>query len=68
MGKNTVVCLDYKQSGAGEIHPAPIFDMNEVRPTINQRLDARRVLKTILNRVQKYTGVVYQAVIWNDQT
>ena len=68
VGKNTVVCLDFKQSGAGEVHSAPIFDMIEVRPTINHRLDARRVLKIILYRVQKYTGFVYQAVTRNDQS
>jgi transposase len=48
------------------VHPAPIFDMIEVRATINQRKGAGVQLKTILNRIQKYKGFVYKSISWNE--
>ncbi|MFK8083488.1 MAG: hypothetical protein AB8B97_24675 [Granulosicoccus sp.] len=47
-------------------HPAPLFDMMKVRTTINQKVGAGVLLKTILNRVQKFKGFVYKSVTFND--
>ena len=49
------------------MHSAPIFDMIELRTTINQRQDAGVLVKTILNRVQKFKGFVYKSVSWCEQ-
>jgi transposase len=41
--------------------------MIELRTTINQRQDAGVLVKTILNRVQKFKGFVYKSVSWCEQ-
>jgi len=40
--------------------------MMKVRTTINQKKEARVLVKTMLNRVQKYKGFVYKSVTFND--
>jgi hypothetical protein len=39
-----------------------------VRTNIYQRKGAEVLLKTILNRVQKYKGFIYESLAWRDQS
>ena len=48
------------------MHPAPDFEKIKVRTNIYQRKGAEVLLKTILNRVQKYKGFIYESLAWRD--
>ena len=50
------------------MHPAPDFEKIKVRTNIYQRKGAEVLLKTILNRVQKYKGFIYDSLAWRDQS
>ena len=50
------------------MHSAPGFEKIKVRTNIYQRKGAEVLLKTILNRVQKYKGFIYESLAWRDQS